>query len=160
MKYCKIGIALLAMCALIAPALSAPDAGNDKQAENRIVAAGCGMSDDQIKDGCLPPRAKTTGPDAEKPALKSMMDGRLDRPDMRELPADDTSDKPVAEKPALKSMMDGRLDRPDMRGLPADDTSDKPVAEKPAPKSMMDGKIDRINTVPGKGSVYVVIVQA
>jgi len=52
------------------------------------------------------------------------------------------------------------LDRPDMRGLPADDTSDKPVAEKPAPKSMMDGKIDRINTVPGKGSVYVVIVQA
>lgn len=86
------------MCALIAPALSAPEAGDDNQAKNRgqDIAAGCGMPDDQIKDGCLPSRVDTIRPDAEKPA----------------------------------------------------------------PKSMMDGKIDRIDTVPGKGSMYVVIVQA
>ncbi len=162
MKYGKIFVAFLAACLLIAPALSMPTADEmqDKNKTEKVTTDAENPAMDKHIKTPMPPsnRDDMCQKQVISDAPRSMMDGRLDRPNAKNAPKDDRCQKQVVPD-APRSMMDGRLDRPNAENAPKDDRCQKQVVPD-APRSMMDGKIEMPAVLPKTGSVYVVIVQA
>jgi len=126
MKYVKFLVALLAVCTLMVPAFSMPDYGNAMKDGKEQIDSPCQEPiRGDIAEGQQPcPCHKDKmGPDGDKFAPKSMMDGKMEK---------NGCDKPMIEpdgnKCAPKSMMENGCDKPMI----------EPDGNKCAPKSMME----------------------